>query len=84
LSTEHVTASVRERIVDLRGAEREGIARALDEQSGPQIYVTDAVLMDVSATEIRRFVREGRTAELSRLVPPPVADYIRKYRLYTE
>jgi len=78
----HVTESVRERIVDLRGARRERIAREVSEATNAKIYLTDAVLMDVSATAIRRAAREGR--ELNRLVPPPVADYIRKYRLYTE
>jgi nicotinate-nucleotide adenylyltransferase len=81
----HVTEGVRRRIEDLRGAGPERIAHRVNEESvGPKIYVTDAVLMDVSATEIRRAAREGRDRELRALVPPPVADYIRKYRLYTE
>ncbi|HEX8774422.1 MAG TPA: nicotinate-nucleotide adenylyltransferase [Pyrinomonadaceae bacterium] len=84
LSTEHVTADVRERIVDLRGARAETIAREVGDDAGSKIYITDAVSMDVSATEIRRAAREGRAAELNNLVPPPVADYIKKYRLYTE
>ncbi|HEX8143659.1 MAG TPA: nicotinate-nucleotide adenylyltransferase [Pyrinomonadaceae bacterium] len=84
LSAEHVTQSVRKRIVDLRGAQADEVARELGGAAGPKIYVTDAVLMDVSATEIRRLMREGRTDELSRLVPPPVADYMKKYRLYIE
>ncbi|HYY58186.1 MAG TPA: nicotinate-nucleotide adenylyltransferase [Pyrinomonadaceae bacterium] len=78
--TGHVTESVRERIVDLRGARPEAIARAVDQDAGAKIYVTDLVLMDVSATAIRSAAREGRP--LDRLVPPPVADYIKKYRLY--
>ena len=49
-----------------------------------KIYLTDAVLMDVSATAIRRAAREGRDAEVRELVPPPVADFIGKYKLYTE
>jgi nicotinate-nucleotide adenylyltransferase len=82
--TEHVPQGVRERIVDLRGAQPDMIAREVGDDATPKIYVTDAVLMDVSATEIRRTVREGRVEELDKLVPPPVADYIKKYRLYTE
>ncbi|HEV2913539.1 MAG TPA: nicotinate-nucleotide adenylyltransferase [Pyrinomonadaceae bacterium] len=82
LSMEHVTEGVRERIIDLRGAAPDGIERVVDEGTGAKIYVTDTVLMDVSATAIRRAAREGRP--LGRLVPPPVADYIKKYRLYTE
>jgi len=84
MNAEHVTEDVRERIVDLRGAQAEAAAREAGGAVGPKIYVTDAVLMDVSATEIRRSIREGRTDALSRLVPAPVADYIKKYRLYIE
>lgn len=84
LSTGHVNSDVRERIVDLRGAEAEEIAREVGNDADPKIYITDAVLMDVSATEIRRAARAGRASELNKLVPPPVADYIKKYRLYTE
>jgi len=40
------------------------------------------VKMDVSATMIRRAVREGSDANWLGLVAPPVADYIRKYGLY--
>ncbi|HEY6190324.1 MAG TPA: nicotinate-nucleotide adenylyltransferase [Pyrinomonadaceae bacterium] len=84
LGTEHVTEDVRERIVDLRGAQAKEVAREVGNDAGPKIYVTDAVLMDVSATEIRRAARAGCASELNNLVPPPVADYIKKYRLYTE
>lgn len=84
LGSEHVPESVRERIVDLRGAGEESVAGEVDDNVGPKLYVTDAVVMDISATEIRRQVRAGREDELGKLVPPAVADYIRKYRLYTE
>jgi nicotinate-nucleotide adenylyltransferase len=84
LSSEHVPESVRKRITDLRGARTEKVAGEIGDDVGPKLYVTDAVLMDVSATGIRRRVREGRSGELGRLVPAAVADYIRKYRLYTE
>lgn len=81
LNTSHVTPSIRERIVDLRGADQERVSRELDENDDPKIYVTDAVLMDVSATAIRRAAHDG-SDEWSMLVPPPVADYINKYGLY--
>lgn len=83
LSTAHVTPSVRERIVDLRGANKERVSRELDQSDGPKIYVTDAVLMDVSATAIRRAAHDGGD-QWPALVPPPVADYIKKYGLYRE
>jgi nicotinate-nucleotide adenylyltransferase len=82
LSTEHVTPAIRERVVDLRGQNSEAIARAIDNQEGAKIYVTNAVVMDVSATGIRELARAGRNDEVARLVPPPVADFIEKYELY--
>jgi nicotinate-nucleotide adenylyltransferase len=82
LSVEHVTPSIRERIVDLRGRERGQAAREIDTGDGAKIYVTDAVNMDVSSTAIRRGVRDGSDEDWPRLVQPPVADYIRKYGLY--
>ncbi len=80
LGTGHVTPAVRERIVDLRG----GAGEIKDESEGRKIYVTDAVQLDISATEVREAVREGREEDWPKLVPPPVADYIRKYGLYRE
>jgi nicotinate-nucleotide adenylyltransferase len=82
LSTEHVTPAIRERVVDLRGFRPDAIAEKVGADRGTRIYVTDAVLMDVSATAIRELVSEGRTLEATRLLPPPVADFIEKYKLY--
>ena len=82
LSTEHVTPAIRQRVVDLRGLEPEAIAREVEMNEGTKIYVTDAVLMDVSATEIRAHARKGQSSEVAELVPPPVAKFIEKYKLY--
>lgn len=82
LSAEHVTPAIRKRVVDLRGLEAEAIARAIDNHEGMKIYVTNAVAMDVSATGIRELSRAGRRDEVAALVPPPVAEFIEKYRLY--
>lgn len=82
LSTEHVTPAIRERVVDLRGLEREAVAAEIESREGNRIYVTDAVAMNVSATEIRELVREGRQREAAALLPPAVADFIEKYELY--
>jgi nicotinate-nucleotide adenylyltransferase len=79
--TEHVTEAVRERIVDVRGLDAAEIASRVDALGGAKIYVTDAVFMDVSATEIRKSIDEGNEIWLS-LVPEAVADYIGKYKLY--
>lgn len=84
LDATHVTEAIRGRIVDVRGAGAEEIARALDERQAEMIYVTDAVQMDVSATQVRRLVRDGINQDWTTLVPPPVAEFIGKYRLYRD
>ena len=82
LSTAHVTPLIRERVVDLRGAAEERIRREVDRSDALKIYITDAVNMDVSATAVRKHLGEGRDGEMVGLVPPPVAEFIRKYGLY--
>lgn len=84
LNAEHVTAQIRERIVDLRGLNEEQIRHESLDSGGAKIYVTDAVVVDVSATSIRRDVRNGSSREWRQNVPPPVADYIQKYKLYKD
>ena len=85
LDSSHVPAEIRDRVVDLRGAREEAIGRMIDDESAaPGIYVTDAVNIDISATDVRRLVREGRDDEWPRLVPPQVAEFIKKYRLYRD
>ena len=85
-SAAHVTPSIRERIVDLRGADQDRSTREVEQSDNLKIYVTDAVFMDVSATAIRDILSRGCAAdtEMETLVPPPVAEFIRKYRLYRE
>jgi nicotinate-nucleotide adenylyltransferase len=68
-------------ITDLRGVKNAAIAN-MGEHRRSQIFVTDIVAVDVSATAVRRAVREQSDEKLERLVPLPVADYIRKYGLY--
>jgi nicotinic acid mononucleotide adenylyltransferase len=68
-----------ERIVDLRGAEP-----AVRRERGTKIFFTDVVMKDVSATNIRRLAKEGRTEELTGLLPGPVLEYIKKYGIYRE
>src|SRR5215213_10287426 len=71
LGTAHVTPAVRERIVDLRrGLDERGAREVEGETSGPKIYVTDAVQLDISATEVREAVRGGRDGDWKELVPP--------------
>ena len=73
LETSHV-GELRERIVDLRSSS--------ERRTATGIFITDVVMNDVSATNIRRLASEGRTDELANLLPRPVLEYIRKYRIY--
>ena len=84
ISSAHVTMEARRRIVDLRGANNAAVAKALDAGGGTgKIFFTDAARVDVSATAVRRAARgEGANADLTTMVAPCVANYIRKYRLY--
>jgi nicotinate-nucleotide adenylyltransferase len=87
LRTEHVSAAVRERIVDLRGEPGEEAVRAAEMSGEPRIYFTDAVKLDISSSNIRRAVGAAgadETLEGRIQVPQPVAKYIKKYRLYRE
>ena len=51
---------------------------------GTRIFFTDAVMKDISATNIRRLASEGRYDELEQLVPRSVANYIKKYGIYRD
>ncbi len=82
LNSDLVNSSVRERIVDLRGSKE--LARVAHDSAGERIYITDAVMLQNSASEIRRALRQDDWSQLTRLVPPSVTDYIRKYELYRE
>ena len=69
LSTGHVTDEIRGRVVDVRGAARERVARELeDEGRGTRVYLTDAVNVDAAATNIRAVVRGGDWESLGALV----------------
>ena len=80
-STAHVGPVVAARVVDIRGQTGAIVSGAV-EGGGPNIFVTDVVMRDVSATAVRRAASENRVDELSRLTTPEVAEYITKYRLY--
>ncbi len=85
LSTARVGAAVQQRVIDLRGLKTEEIRRALAADEGPHIFFTDTVFADVSATEIRRATRAGDTdADASGRLPDAVAEYIKKYGVYSE
>ena len=71
----HVTENVRERIVDLQNNEQ----RTTNNEQ--KIYITDAVQLDISATEIRRKIRENDD-DWRADVTEEVAKYIEKYQIY--
>ena len=73
---------VKDRIVDLRS--NEGSLNLDDACNSTKIYLTNAVMKDVSATQIRSLSRDGRFEELSPLVPQAVIRYIEKYGIYQE
>ena len=83
LTTGHINPQLATRIVDLRDVDHERAVKIVGRSEGERIFITDAVMSEVSATDIRRAVREKNSA-LTGLVPPAVADYIVKYRLYRD
>ena len=74
-------AEFRDRIIDLR---EKTTAATVVESAEKRIYLTDVVMRDVSATQIRELAAAKRFADLATLVPPAVAQYIEKYRIYQE
>ncbi len=77
----HVPDDVRARLVDLR--DHSGSRNKLDEFAVTEnnIYVTDLVNINISATEIRRKFRMKDPA-WQKDVPAEVANYIEKYQIY--
>jgi nicotinate-nucleotide adenylyltransferase len=83
LGINHVGPEVADRIVDLRRMETQSASVVIQEARGEKIFITDAVMTDVSATDIRRAAGQAG-GKLTDMVPGPVADYIAKYELYRE
>lgn len=78
ITVDHVPEEIRERIVDIRGVTEPKIA-----DDGPmKIFFTDAVNLDISATEIRGKIRENDNDWREDLTPE-VAKYIEKYQIYS-
>jgi nicotinate-nucleotide adenylyltransferase len=82
LELEGMPAEVRARIIDTRTAREAAGRKSIDQ--GERIYFTDAVQLEISATEIRQAAQQERFDRLVELVPKSVADYITKYELYRE
>ncbi|HEX9424616.1 MAG TPA: nicotinate-nucleotide adenylyltransferase [Pyrinomonadaceae bacterium] len=81
VSAEHIDRETAASVVDVRGLTEE-VDLQMIEPGAPKIFISDAVMHDVSATDVRQAARENRTEDLDKLVPLDVADYIRKYKLY--
>jgi nicotinate-nucleotide adenylyltransferase len=71
----HVTPEIQERIVDLRGK------MEFELEDGLKIYITDAVSIEISSTEIRNKIRD-ESSSWRENVPFEVANYIEKYKIY--
>jgi nicotinate-nucleotide adenylyltransferase len=77
LSIEHVTSEIRERVIDMRGS-----GQGIMDDDQQHIYFSDGVDTEISATDIRRKIRENEET-WRRDVPKEVANYIEKYQIYT-
>lgn len=77
ISFDHVTDEIRGRIADVRGEQ----PVTLNFEPGTKIYITDAVVMNISATQLRRKIRAGEH-DWEDDAPVEVAKYIEKYQIY--
>jgi nicotinate-nucleotide adenylyltransferase len=87
----HIPEEIRERIIDLRNSGQLSVVSCqLEDKTSneqrttndePTIFITDAVQIDVSATEIRQKIKENADGWRED-VPEEVAKYIEKYELY--
>jgi nicotinate-nucleotide adenylyltransferase len=83
-----ISEQIRESVVDLRHMTSAFGSQLLSRQPetenlkfNTKIYISDAVNLDVSATEIRRKIR-AREDDWRNFVPRAVAKYIEKYEIY--
>lgn len=56
------------------------LSRFAGDETPPRVFFLDNILMDISSTQIRSMVKEGE--DISRLVPPYIAEYIQNNGLY--
>jgi len=69
-------------IIDVRGLSSQEISERLNTGGEPGVFLTDAAMVDVSATRIRAAAQLDEMKELREQVPAEVASYIEKYELY--
>ncbi|MDQ4122976.1 MAG: nicotinate-nucleotide adenylyltransferase [Acidobacteriota bacterium] len=77
IETAHVTPEISSKIVDMRTMNNE---QQTTNETG--IFITDAVQLDISSTEIRRGISLQNDGNWRKLVDEKVVSYIEKYRLY--
>jgi nicotinate-nucleotide adenylyltransferase len=82
VTSDNVPNDIRERIVDLRHPSGNVGGSNQTTADSSQIYFTDAVNIEVSATDLRRRIRENDQSWRAE-VPAEVANYIEKYQIYT-
>ena len=56
------------------------LSRFSGDEAPPRVFFLDNIFMDISSTKIRQMVKEGE--DISRLVPPMIAEYIEAKGLY--
>ena len=76
LSAQHLSSKCQSHVVDLRGSKRPDLAAL----TGPKVFLTDYVAVEIAATQVREAVRHEHP--IAELVPPDVARYIVSYDLY--
>jgi nicotinate-nucleotide adenylyltransferase len=69
-----------ESIIDLRTAEHP--SDVIKASGSPSVFITNVVMRDVAASNIRLKAGERKFEELRNLVPDSIIDYIKKYKLY--
>lgn len=69
-------------VLNVRGRNCRHLDTMRSHYESSHAFVTDAVMMDISASAIRAAARAGESQRLRELVPAAVANYIEKYELY--
>ena len=75
-------AGTRANLVDVRDLDRAAVDDLIRAEQKPRVFVTNAAVVDVSATRIRQAAKLKDLAALESMVPPAVTKYIEKYDLY--
>lgn len=78
INADHLTEEIRQRIVDVRGQIDVSVAKNV----GNNIYLTDAVNVNIAASEIRKKIRDADDSWRDD-VTLEVAKYIEKYQIYS-